>query len=106
MAALPKPTPTRREDPSRGDRRTRVRASAGSPQAEPCVGEAPTGPAGNDEMRLIPDDSGAVDGALLVRGSAAEAVPDHAAGQVLLALATQVSAFPAPHLAPGTRGAR
>jgi hypothetical protein len=106
MAELRKPTPTRREDPSGGDRHTRVRASAGGPQPEPCVGEAPTGPAGNDELRLIPDDSGAVDGALLARGSEAEAVPDYAAGQVLLALATQVSAFPAPHLAPRTRGAR
>jgi hypothetical protein len=76
MAELPKPTATRREEPSRGDSRTRVPAS--------------------------PDGRGAVDDALLARGYLAEAAPDRAARQVVLALVSQVSALPAPHLARRT----
>jgi hypothetical protein len=106
MAELPKPTATRPEEPSRGGIRIRVRAWAGGPPPERRVCEAPAGSAGNDELPLIPDDCGAVDGALLARGSVAAAAPDLAARQVVLALVSQVSALPAPHLAGRTRGVR
>jgi hypothetical protein len=106
MAELPKPTATRREEPSRGDSRLGVRASAGGPRPERRVCEAPTGSAENDELPLIPDDRGAVDDALPARGSVAEAAPDRAARQFVLALVSQVSALPAPHLAGRTRGVR
>jgi Flp pilus assembly CpaE family ATPase len=75
----------------------RVRASAVGSRPERRIRDALARFAGLDELTFIPDDPATLDGALLTGRSLAEAAPDSAVRQCLLALASQVSGVPAPH---------
>jgi hypothetical protein len=105
MAELLEPTARRRREPSRRDSRNRTRASAGGPRPERRICEAPIRSAGIDELRFIPDDPATVDGAPLAGRSVAEAAPDSTVRRSLEALASQITALPAPPLARRRRGA-
>jgi MinD-like ATPase involved in chromosome partitioning or flagellar assembly len=84
----------------------RVRASAVGPRPERRIREALTRFAGIDELWFVPDEPATLDGALLTGRSLAEAAPDSQVRQSLLALASEVSGVPAPHLGRRYNGPR
>ena len=83
----------------------RVRASAVGSRPERRIREALTRFAGIDELRFIPDDPATMDRALLAGQSLAEAAPDSEVRRSLLALASELSGVPVPHLGRRRRGA-
>ena len=79
----------------------RVRASAVGSRPERRIREALVHFAGLDELTFIPDDPATLDRALLTGRSLAEAEPDSAVRQCVLALASELCGVAAPH--PGRR---
>jgi Flp pilus assembly CpaE family ATPase len=84
----------------------RVRASAVGPRPERCIRDALTRFAGVSELRFIPDDPATLDVALLTGRSLAEAAPDSQVRRSLMALASEVSGVPLPHLGRRRNGSR
>lgn len=76
----------------------RVRASAVGSHPQRRIHEALSRFAGIDALRFIPDDPATLDAALLVGQSLAEVAPDTEVRRSLVALASELSGVPAPHV--------
>ena len=84
----------------------RVRASAVGSRPERRIREALVRFAGLEELTFIPDDPATLDRALLTGRSLAEAAPDSAVRQCLLALASELCGVAAPLVGRRRNGSR
>jgi Flp pilus assembly CpaE family ATPase len=84
----------------------RVRASAVGPRPERRIREALARFAGVDDLRFVPDDPAILDDALLTGRLLAEAAPDSAVRQSLLALASEVCGVAVPRTGGRRSGPR
>lgn len=84
----------------------RVRASAVGSRPERRIRDALVRFAGLEELTFIPDDPATLDSAVLTGRSLAEAAPDSAVRQCLLALASELCGAPVPQAGRRRNGSR